>query len=227
MIEIHEGEYVYLKSEHLEDHVGEFYAEKYRKLGTQCKVVSWRLCGTVGCEDPMLVKVKMTGDDMYWEVPSRMLCKMPQIKLHIPFSDLSSCYVDADGDTPISSKISYSKISSCCTDASISSRIISNMINKLPTMNPRYFPKKIIYNNPATIVFWKDGTKTVVKKAPNEKFNTYHAFCAALAKKIFGNNSRVNAVVKSGEYQTASKNTNFVRDEKGRWVSKSLLKKKK
>lgn len=205
MIEIHEGEYVYLKSEHLEDHVGEFYAEKYRKSGTQCKVISWRLCGTVGCEDPMLVKVKMTSDDMYWEVPSRMLSKMPQIKLSIPFPELSYCYADAP----------------------ISRSIISKMVDKLPTINPRYIPEKIIYNNPATIVFWKDGTKTVVKKAPHEKFNTYHAFCAALAKKILGNNSRVNAIVKSGQYQTASKNPNFVRDEKGRWVSKSLLKKKK
>lgn len=222
MIEIHEGEYVYLKSEHLEDHVGEFYAEKYRKSGTQCKVISWRLCGTVGCEDPMLVKVKMTSDDMYWEVPSRMLCKLPHIKLNIPFSDLSCCCTDADGDISISSKISSRYV-----DAPISRSIISNLIKKLPTMDPRYLPKKIIYNNPATIVFWKDGTKTVVKKAPNEKFNTYHAFCAALAKKIFGNNSRVNAIVNSGEYQTASKNPNFVRDEKGRWVSKSLLKKKK
>ena len=211
MMQIHEGEHVYLKHEHLEDHIDEFYAEKYRRLGTQCKVISWRLCRTIGCEDPLLVKVKMDTDDMYWEVPSRMLCKTPQIKLNISSQDLYSCYVGADGDTPISRSI------------------ISNMINKLPNtaIDPRYIPEKIIYNNPATIVFWKDGTKTVVKKAPHEKFNTYHAFCAALAKKILGNNSRVNAIVKSGQYQTASKNPNFVRDEKGRWVSKSLLKKKR
>ena len=29
---------------------------------------------------------------------------------------------------------------------------------------------KVIFNDPATIVFWKDGTKTVVK-ATNEKFD--------------------------------------------------------
>lgn len=60
------------------------------------------------------------------------------------------------------------------------------------------YPKKIIYNGPATIVFWEDGTKTIVKRAKKEKDNKYNAFCAALAKKIFGNNSRVNAIVKSG-----------------------------
>ena len=63
---------------------------------------------------------------------------------------------------------------------------------------PFYCPVKVIYNGPATIVFWADGTKTVVKRAKKEKDNKYNAFCAALAKKIFGNNSRVNAIVKSG-----------------------------
>ena len=47
-------------------------------------------------------------------------------------------------------------------------------------------------------MFWRDGTKTVVKRSEGEPFNKYHAFCAALAKKIFENNSRVNKVVNSG-----------------------------
>ena len=64
-----------------------------------------------------------------------------------------------------------------------------------------YTPKRIIYNNPATIVFWRDGTKTVVKKNEKEKYNSYNAFCAALAKKIFGTNSEVNRIVRSGYNQ--------------------------
>lgn len=62
----------------------------------------------------------------------------------------------------------------------------------------KYAPKKIIYNGKATIVFWVDGTKTIVKKAEGEPYNRYNAFCAALAKKVFGNNSVVNRFVKSG-----------------------------
>lgn len=69
-------------------------------------------------------------------------------------------------------------------------------------LNPYdYTPKRIIYNNPATIVFWKDGTKTVVKKNEKEKYNSYNAFCAALAKKIYGTNSEVNRIVRSGYNQ--------------------------
>lgn len=58
-------------------------------------------------------------------------------------------------------------------------------------------PERIIKNGPAMVVFWKDGTKTVVKRKKGEPDNIYHAFTAALAKKIFGSNSKVNSIVGS------------------------------
>lgn len=58
-----------------------------------------------------------------------------------------------------------------------------------------YTPKKIIRNGPATIVMWPDNTKTVVKCAEGETDNTYSAFCAALAQKIFGSNSKIKKMV--------------------------------
>ena len=70
--------------------------------------------------------------------------------------------------------------------------LTSNILTKLN-------PKKIIYNGPATIVFWMDGSKTVVKCAEMDHYNRYNAFCAALAKKLFGSNSKVNRIVKNGE----------------------------
>jgi len=62
----------------------------------------------------------------------------------------------------------------------------------------KYYPRKIIYNGPATIVFWNDGTKTVVKRSKKDKDNKYNAFCAALAIKTFGTNSQVMKLVNSG-----------------------------
>ena len=59
-------------------------------------------------------------------------------------------------------------------------------------------PTKIIYNGPATIVFWDDGTKTVVKRSKKDKDNKYNAFCAALAIKIYGSNSAVTRIVENG-----------------------------
>ena len=47
--------------------------------------------------------------------------------------------------------------------------------------------EKVIFNDPATIVFWKDGTKTVVK-ASNEEFDPEKGLAMAIAKKALGNN---------------------------------------
>ena len=65
------------------------------------------------------------------------------------------------------------------------------------TVTNSYDPIKIIVNGPATIVFWQDGTKTVVKCTKGEKWDIYHAFSAALAKKVYGNNSRIHKILKT------------------------------
>ena len=45
---------------------------------------------------------------------------------------------------------------------------------------------KVIFNDPATIVFWNDGTKTVVK-AENEEFDPEKGLAMAISKKVLGN----------------------------------------
>lgn len=47
--------------------------------------------------------------------------------------------------------------------------------------------KNVIFNDPATIVFWSDGTKTVVK-CHGEDFDPEKGLAMAISKKIFGNN---------------------------------------
>lgn len=47
--------------------------------------------------------------------------------------------------------------------------------------------KKVIYNDPATIIFWSDGTKTVVKCMEDEDYDPEKGFMAAVTKKVFGN----------------------------------------
>ena len=53
-------------------------------------------------------------------------------------------------------------------------------------------PKKVIFNPPATIVFWYDGTKTVVKVAKGEKYDPFTGYCVACCKHIFKNNDYRN-----------------------------------
>lgn len=46
---------------------------------------------------------------------------------------------------------------------------------------------KVIFNDPATIVFWADGTKTVVKVQEDETFDPEKGLAMAIAKKALGN----------------------------------------
>ena len=48
--------------------------------------------------------------------------------------------------------------------------------------------KNVIFNDPATIVFWNDGTKTVVKCHGDDIFDPEKGLAMAVSKKVFGNN---------------------------------------
>lgn len=63
------------------------------------------------------------------------------------------------------------------------------------TMN--YIPeiKNVIFNPPATIVFWQDGTKTVVK-ATNELYDPEKGLAMAIAKRALGNQGNYYNVIK-------------------------------
>lgn len=58
--------------------------------------------------------------------------------------------------------------------------------------------EKILRSGNRTIVFWADGEKTIVKlpdNATDDRDSIYTAFTAALAKRVYGNNSTVNRIV--------------------------------
>ena len=52
---------------------------------------------------------------------------------------------------------------------------------KLPTI------KNVIFNNPATIVFWADGTKTVVQAIEGDIYDPEKGLAMAMCKKMLGN----------------------------------------
>lgn len=55
--------------------------------------------------------------------------------------------------------------------------------------------KRVIFNDPATIVMWEDGTKTVVK-ANNEPFDKEKGLAMAICKKVYGNKGNFNNIFK-------------------------------
>lgn len=54
---------------------------------------------------------------------------------------------------------------------------------------------RVIFNDPATIVIWNDGSKTVVK-ASNEPFDPEKGLAMAIAKKALGNKGNYYEVFK-------------------------------
>lgn len=69
-------------------------------------------------------------------------------------------------------------------DAEMTARMYG--ISKIE-LTPRVKVEKVIFNKPATIVFWSDGTKTVVKCGENDTYDKEKGFYIACAKKLFGN----------------------------------------
>lgn len=73
------------------------------------------------------------------------------------------------------------------TDTMTTRDIIKSLINT--KFGARKIPdiKNVIFNDPATIVFWQDGTKTVVKAQNGDEFDPEKGLAMAISKKAFGN----------------------------------------
>ena len=59
----------------------------------------------------------------------------------------------------------------------------------------KFIPKRILKSGNRTIVFWQDGTKTIVKRGEDEPDSDYAAFTAALGIKLYGSNSALKKIV--------------------------------
>lgn len=66
-------------------------------------------------------------------------------------------------------------------------------------------PKRILRSGNRTIVFWADGTKTVVKRSEDEQDSPYSAFLAAMGIRVYGSNSALKRIVARTETQNVKK----------------------
>ena len=64
--------------------------------------------------------------------------------------------------------------------------------------NRVYIPaiKKVIFNNPATIVIWNNGTKTTVKCSERDEYSEEVGLAMCISKKALGNKGNFNEVFK-------------------------------
>lgn len=74
--------------------------------------------------------------------------------------------------------------------------------------------KNVIFNPPATIVFWTDGTKTVVKTQNGEEFDPEKGFTMAYFKKMHGNKGHYFEEIKKWTEKYEEKNDSTPGDDK-------------
>ena len=73
---------------------------------------------------------------------------------------------------------------------------------------PTPVPINVIFNDPATVVYWIDGTKTVVKCQPGDTFSAETGLITAMLKKYMGNDNTFNKIInywlkRTGHYNPA------------------------
>lgn len=69
----------------------------------------------------------------------------------------------------------------------IEHRLNDDPYHRVLDMDVRPKIKDVIFNDPATIVFWADGTKTVVKCQEGDEFDPEKGLTMAIVKKVYGN----------------------------------------
>lgn len=125
---------------------------------------------------------------------------MPTIKFNNAIWRVESATTDANSiDGEVRLKLDCRKIyPQTETDYS---RFVMNIRDLTEAINPRPRPlipgiKKVIFNDPATIVLWEDNTKTVVKCGEDEMFDPEKGLAMAISKKALGNSGRYFEIFK-------------------------------
>ncbi len=95
----------------------------------------------------------------------------------------------------------YERISGKMNDLESTVRVEMARKKLIPKENP-YIKKSylgiktVIFNNPATVVIWEDGSKTVVKCQPGDEYNKETGLAMCIAKNCLGNKSNFNNIFK-------------------------------
>lgn len=83
-------------------------------------------------------------------------------------------------------------------DLAAINRMVKSALNSKSENVFGLYPKHIYYyDNGYTTVLWNDGTRTTVKLSDDDIYDEYSAFCAALAKRIYGSSSRIKKIIKT------------------------------
>lgn len=121
-----------------------------------------------------------------YKTPTRLprdIDEMHELPVDGPYHVFMNGIKDVDHMYPKHMIIQYAR---CNGKTSMVADYIEKMI-KEKTMSAIPQIESVRFNNPATIVFWNDGTKTVVKAQPGEPYDPEKGLAMAISKKALGN----------------------------------------
>ena len=124
---------------------------------------------SIGAYESILITDFVTKNG--WEFSSGLNVKSAAYRVH-----KIACEFDAKEDDPSQEVLIVGR--GCGK-----SMLVQRAVEALTTP---FVIKDVIFQEPATVVFWKDGTKTVVK-AQNEDFDPEKGLAMAISKKVYGN----------------------------------------
>ena len=155
-----------------------------------------------GCESG-----NIAGDDRFWKRLGKELEKSMGVNYYSSTTnDINIPYVITTGTTTNNTDGIWTIT---VGDAGNGWKYVAGTYdNKSLSMFAKQFiPVKIIYNCPATICYFPDGTKTVVKCAEDEEYVKEEWVMACIVKKIFSSRNQFRKLVESGyENQEAEVN---------------------
>jgi hypothetical protein len=105
-------------------------------------------------------------------------------------------------------------------------RDIIESVIPLPTVDAdriRRSIRRVIFNDPATIVFWKDGSKTVAKCGKNDVFDKEKGLMACIIKHLTGDTGRWNEILKKWVVYDEPVSTVSKDDETVSWSDETTI----
>lgn len=147
-------------------------------------IITCRFCKIgSGCTRPIIIMVDLlqAGPNTIQAITNKLLEESVRTNINEYKTALNSVYGVSSVDRMGSGRISYRDY--------YSGSLIKDADRGRPRVLRTSLPgiTNVIFNNPATIVFWVDGTKTVVKAQDGEKFDPEKGLAMAISKKALGN----------------------------------------
>ena len=108
---------------------------------------------------------------------------------YLGFDDARGLDIKEENDNYFKRNIASSTLNSHYGLVVSKDHFVNNIFEEMSKYQYRKLPKidKVIFNDPATIIFWKDSTKTVVKCHDRDCFDKEKGFAMACLKKVLGN----------------------------------------